>query len=200
LLYRRCQQIIKQIKKEERNMSDPYLGEIRMFGGNFAPENWHFCDGTLLNIPEYNALYALLGTIYGGNGTTTFGLPDLRGRLPIGQGQGAGLTNRLLGEKSGAETATVTLAQLPAHSHTVNASSATGTQASPANGVWASLAVVNQFITPAEVVSPSITRDMNSAAIGVGYLTSGNPHANVMPSFPLSFIIALQGEFPQRNQ
>ncbi|WP_041245318.1 phage tail protein [Geotalea uraniireducens] len=180
-------------------MSDPYLGEIRMFGGDYAPENWHFCDGTLLPISGYDALYSLIGTAYGGDGINNFALPDLRGRLPIGQGQGTDLTNHPVGEKNGTETVGLTLAQTPAHTHTVNAASGTGTQPSPENGVWASLAAVNQFITPAEVKSPSIIHDMNSAAIGTGYQAGGAAHLNMMPSFPLSFIIALQGEYPTRD-
>lgn len=178
-------------------MSDPYLGEIRMFAGNYAPENWHFCDGSLLNISDYNALFALIGTTYGGNGSTTFGLPDLRGRLPIGQGQGPGLTNRILGQSGGSETVRLAEAEMPTHKHTVNASAATGTQANPKNGVWASLAAANQYITSAEIISPSVTHAMNSAAVGSS--GGGAAHDNMMPAFPLSFIIALQGEYPQQT-
>lgn len=181
-------------------MSDPYIGEIRMFGGNYAPENWHFCDGSLLSISAYEVLFSLIGTTYGGDGVSNFALPDLRGRLPIGQGQGAGLTNRLLGEKKGAEMVGLTLDQTPAHTHTVNAASATGTQPSPGNGVWASVATANQFITPAEIKSPAVSHDMNSAAIGTGYPAGDSAHDNMMPSFTLNFIIALQGEYPTRNQ
>jgi microcystin-dependent protein len=177
-------------------MSDPYYGEIRMFAGNFAPQNWHFCDGAILNINDYQTLYSLIGTTYGGDGKTTFALPDLQGRLPIGMGQGTGLTNRPLGVKGGAETVMLTLDNLPAHSHFVNASKATGTQSNPQNGVWASLAGANQFITTSEVKSPSVINDMNPQAInftGMGY-----PHDNVMDSFPLSFIICLNGFWPDK--
>lgn len=181
-------------------MSDPYLGEIRMFGGNYAPEDWNFCDGTLLNVSDYNALYALIGTTYGGDGVTKFALPDLRGRLPIGQGQGQNpvLTNRTIGQKGGMETVSLGVTQIPSHSHTVNASSTAGTQPSPSNGVWASLGTVaNQFITVAEVKSPSVVGTMNAAAIANS--NGGAPHDNVMPYFPLSFIISLRGYFPDRN-
>lgn len=181
-------------------MSDPYLGEIRMFGGNYAPENWNFCDGTLLNISDYNTLYSLIGTTYGGDGVTKFALPDLRGRLPIGQGQGQNpvLTNRTIGAKGGSETVSLNAAQMPSHSHTVNASSAAGTQSSPQYGVWASLGTVaNQFITVAEVKSPSVVGTMNAAAIANS--NGGAPHDNVMPYFPLSFIISLRGYFPNRK-
>ena len=180
-------------------MSDPYLGEIRMFGGNYAPQYWNFCDGTLLNVSDYNALFALIGTTYGGDGVTKFALPDLRGRLPIGQGLGQNpvLTNRTIGQKDGKETVSLGVTQIPPHTHTVNASSAAGTQPGPANGVWASLTVANQFITTAEVKSPSITAAMNAVAIANS--NGGALHDNMMPYFPLSFIISLQGYFPDRN-
>jgi microcystin-dependent protein len=178
-------------------VSDPYLGEIKMFAGNYAPQDWHFCDGSLLQISAYSALYSLIGATYGGDGVTNFALPDLRGRLPIGMGQGPGLSNYNIGAKDGAETATVTLNQLPAHTHAVNASTATGTQSNPQNGVWASVAGGNQFITRAEVTSASVIRDMNSQAIGS--IGSGTAHNNVMPSFPLSYIICIQnGLWPDR--
>lgn len=178
-------------------MSDPYVGEIRMFGGNYAPQQWHFCDGTLLPISAYQPLYALIGTTYGGDGVNTFALPDLRGRLPLGQGQGPNLSPRPLGQYSGSETVSLSAAQLPAHSHTVNASKDPATQTSPQNGVWGVMAGGNQFIAPGEVVAPAVIRDMSPAAIGTGYPSGGTAHDNMMPSFPLSFIIALQGEYPQ---
>jgi microcystin-dependent protein len=179
-------------------MSDPYIGEIRMFGGDYAPVNWHFCDGALLNISDYSALFSLLGTTYGGNGTTNFALPDLRGRLPIGQGPGPGLTPRTLGAKGGVETVALTdPSQVGTHGHTVHAATAPGSQASPAAAVWASHNVAKQYIARTEIKSPAITHVMNSVAIGNS--AGGAAHDNVMPSFPISFIIALQGEFPTQN-
>ena len=120
-------------------MTEPFTGEIRMFGGTFAPRNWSFCNGDLISIAQNDALFSLIGTIYGGNGRTTFGLPDLRGRIPIHAGSGPGLSNRPIGQKSGSETATVNTNQLPSHTHnlTANNSSAGADQASPANHVLA---------------------------------------------------------------
>ena len=102
-------------------MSDYFLGEIRMFGGNFAIQNWAFCNGQLMNIAQNTALFSLLGTTYGGNGIQTFGLPDLRGRVPMGQGNGPGMTLRAIGEVGGSESVTLTLNQMPMHSHALSA-------------------------------------------------------------------------------
>src|SRR3982750_2476369 len=115
-------------------MSEPFLAEIIMFGGNFAPRGWAFCSGQILSIAQNTALFALLGTTYGGNGQTTFALPDLRGRAPIGTGQGPGLTNILLGELSGTQSVTLTSQQMPAHNHSVNASATVANTANPTGG------------------------------------------------------------------
>lgn len=183
-------------------MSDPYLGEIRMFGGNFAPVDWNFCDGSLLQINEYDALFSLLGTTYGGDGRTTFGLPDLRGRLPIGQGQGSGISLRVLGQSGGREEITLNEMQMPAHAHAANAFSTAGTQTSPQGGICAVTVdttttpptAVNQYIKPAEIVSPFKTGAMDPLAI----VASGGsvPHNNMMPYLPLSFIICVNGIYP----
>ncbi len=111
---------------------DPFIGEIIMFGGNFAPRSWAFCDGQLLAISQYNALFSLFGTIYGGDGRTTFGLPDLRGRIPVHQGSGPGLTPRQIGTRSGSEQVTLTPQDLPSHTHAWKASSAGATNRTPA--------------------------------------------------------------------
>src|SRR5208283_1924144 len=103
-------------------MANPFVGEIRMFGGNFAPSGWDFCNGQLLSISEFSTLFNLIGTTYGGDGENTFGLPDLQGRFPVHQGQGPGLANYLIGQKAGEENVTVTVNQLPAHSHPANCS------------------------------------------------------------------------------
>src|SRR3712207_3315813 len=113
-------------------MSEPFIGEIRMVGFNFAPRGWATCDGQLLSIAQNTALFSLLGTTYGGNGQTTFALPDLRGRAALHQGQGPGLTNRVIGEASGTETVTLTTNQMPSHSHGVNANSGEAGTKSPA--------------------------------------------------------------------
>src|ERR1700719_3340863 len=116
-------------------MATPYIGEIRMFGGNFAPRNWALCNGQLLLISQNTALFSILGTTYGGNGTTTFGLPNLQGRVPIHWGSGAGLSTYAPGQTAGAESVTLLQSNLPPHSHAVNAIASGGNQASPAGTV-----------------------------------------------------------------
>src|SRR5689334_16805129 len=119
-------------------MAQPYVGEIRLFAGNFAPNGWMFCEGQLLPISENDVLFQLLGTTYGGDGQETFALPDLRGRLPLHQGTGSGLSNRILGENGGAETVTLTTQQIPIHNHPATCSSGGGSPSSdPANATWA---------------------------------------------------------------
>src|SRR5690348_1959766 len=119
---------------------EPFVGEIRMFAGTFAPVGWNLCDGTLLSISEYSVLYSVIGPVWGGNGTTNFAVPDLRGRLPVGQGQGAGLTNRTLGPAGGgASTVQLAQAQMPAHSHTFYATSTGGTTVSAGGNILAAL-------------------------------------------------------------
>ena len=181
-------------------MSDPYLGEIRMFGSDFAPTNWHLCDGALLQISAYSALYSLIGTTYGGDGISNFALPDLRGRLPICRGQGVGLTLRAIGQKAGSETVAVTNDQLPNHNHAAYASTETATQSNPQGNVCASPVntsgtAINQFVTYSSTYKIGL---MDPAAIGS--TGSGAAHDNVMPSMPLNFIICCQGGlYPSRS-
>lgn len=171
-------------------MSQPFIGEIRMFGGNFAPRGWMFCNGQLLSIAQNTALFSLLGTTYGGNGQTTFALPDLRGRVPVHFGQGPGLTNRSLGETAGVETVTLTTSTLPSHSHTPNASAAAGTQASPTGGFWAAAGQLRY-----SAGAPSVAFHAGAAALSGG----GQPHENMVPYTAVSFIMAVEGIFPSRN-
>lgn len=177
-------------------MSEPFVGEIRMFAGNFAPRGWAFCDGQLLAVSQNDALFSLLGTIYGGDGRTTFGLPDLRGRLPIHAGQGPGLSSRRLGSKEGSEKATVATNQLPAHSHRFQAFSEFGVTASPASASLATVTAGNLYHTPS--TSPALPFvNMNSAALGS---TGGNAtHDNMMPYICVNFIVALFGIYPSRH-
>ena len=172
-------------------MSGPFIGEIRMFGGNFAPREWAFCDGQLLAINQYDALFSLLGTTYGGDGRSTFGLPDLRGRVPIHQGQGPGLSNRRIGSKAGAETATVTTAQLPVHTHPMGASSQAGTSASPAAAVPAAVGLTARYH-----VGPAFD-EMYAAAVSLD--GGGQSHTNVQPFQCVNFIIALAGVYPSQS-
>jgi microcystin-dependent protein len=166
-----------------------YLGEIRIFGGFFAPQGWAFCNGQLLPIAQNQALFAILGTTYGGNGQTTFALPDLRGRAPIHFGQGPGLANRALGEGGGEVAHTLTTSELPAHTHTARGGSAFGSSPSPAG------------LAPARVsgqtpqYAPTADSDMNASAVtAVG---GGQAHENRQPYLGLTYIIALIGIFPQ---
>lgn len=181
-------------------MSDPYLGEIRMFGGNYAPEGWAFCNGQLLNIQGNEALYSLIGVTYGGDGSTNFALPDLRGRLPIHKGQNPTTgTTYVMGQKAGTETVTLTEAQLPAHTHTAMGRTENGTQEGPANAIWAAPYDAAQQPPARPQYLPNTTANLQMNAANIAAAGGGQPHGNVMPYFPLSFIIALQGYYPTQN-
>ncbi|MDA8444026.1 phage tail protein [Paracidovorax valerianellae] len=174
--------------------SDPFLGEITLFAGNFAPKNWAFCWGQTLAISQNSALFSLLGTTYGGNGQTTFALPDLRGRVPLGMGQGPGLSNFVQGEMGGRESVTLTSNQLPTHSHStvMSVSSSPGNSAAP-DGKY--LAASNRRDDQFTDQSP----DGNLAGLTSGPAGGNQPHENMQPYLALNFIIALQGLFPSRN-
>lgn len=161
-----------------------FLGEIRLFAGNFAPMGWAFCDGSLLSISQNTALFSLIGTTYGGDGISTFGLPDLRSRVPIHAGPGYPL-----GQSGGVEAVTLTTAQLPAHTHLPRVSSAAGTQTSPAGNVWAS---GSGFPYAAPSVAPNVTLDPAAVQPSGG----GQPHDNMVPFLAINFIIAMNGIFP----
>jgi microcystin-dependent protein len=167
-------------------MSSPFIGEIRMFGGNFAPAGWAFCDGSLQAISQNDALFNLIGTTYGGDGVNTFALPDLRSRVPVHVGPGFALA-----QSGGAESVTLTTSQIPAHSHVPQANNSPGTQISPANGVWSTSNPANsQYSTAA----PSVT--MDPAAMGQ---TGGSqPHDNMVPFLAVNFILSLFGIFPSQ--
>lgn len=171
---------------------EQYIGEIRMFAGSFAPVGWAMCDGSLLPISQFDALFALIGTTYGGDGQTTFALPDLRGRVPIHQGQNPSTqTTYVLGQRAGVETVTLTSQQMPVHTHQVFATSADGTQSGPSNGIWAKSSL-NEFST---ATAPAAAMAAN-AVMSVG----GNlPHENMMPYQCINFIIATEGVWPQQN-
>jgi microcystin-dependent protein len=175
-------------------LSNQYLGEIRMFAGNFAPVGWALCNGQLMPISQFTALFSLLGTSYGGNGTADFALPNLQGRVPIHAGNGAGLTPYVLGESGGVETATLTIAQLPAHNHIVNASSSIGTQPGPGNNIPASVSGA----APEKIYTASAPNAvMSSSTIGIA--GGGQPVGVIQPFLCINFIIALVGIFPTRN-
>jgi microcystin-dependent protein len=166
-------------------VAQPYVGEIRMFAGNFAPVGWMFCEGQLLPISENETLFQLIGTTYGGDGESTFALPDLRGRLPLHQGNGV-----ILAETGGAEEVTLTVQQIPAHSHALLASSDAGSATAPANAVFARTAL--STITPYGSDAPPTTLSPST----VGPVGGSQPHSNFQPYLCVDFIISLFGIFP----
>lgn len=177
-------------------MADPFVAEIRMFAGNFAPTGWALCDGQLLPISQNTALFSLLGTWYGGDGRSTFALPDLRGRSPLGWGDGAGLTSYSPGEQVGADSVALLPSEMPQHSHTVTGvgPAVLGTTGNPSAAAWATSRVGR---TTEQLYSTSA----GTVAMSPGALSSagsGVPHDNLPPYSTLTFIIALQGVFPQR--
>lgn len=177
-------------------MSEPFIGEIRMFGFDYAPRGWAHCDGALLPINEHNSLYALLGQTYGGDGRTTFALPDLRGRVPLHFGQGVDLTDRLRGQSAGDETTTLTTNQMPPHSHTatVNATDALGDRKSPQEN---SLARADDGENNYSSDEPNVTlRDSSTMIASSG---GGQAHSNMQPFLAVNFSIALVGLFPPRE-
>lgn len=174
-------------------MAEAYLGEIRMFAGNFAIKNWAMCNGQVLSISQNTALFSILGTTYGGNGQTTFALPDLQGRVPVHQGQGPGLSPYVLGQKSGVEGVSLNANQMPSHTHafTPQASNASGAASRPGGGYLA-----NSGSTPIYAASSDGTT-MGSQTIG----NTGNnlPFSIIQPVLCVTFLIALYGIFPSRN-
>jgi microcystin-dependent protein len=172
---------------------EPFIGEIKMFGGNFAPRGFALCDGQLLSVSQNNALFALLGTIYGGDGRTTFALPDLRGRLPIDDGNGPGLSSRQIGGRSGAERVAITATTMPTHSHDIMGTTDDGDSNNPAAKVPA-VAPVAAYSDQAP--DPANARFASTAISNTGI---GQTHDNVMPYQVINFIIALNGLFPSRN-
>ena len=166
-------------------MAQPYVGEIRMFAGNFAPAGWMFCEGQLLPISENETLFQLIGTTYGGDGQSTFALPDLRGRLPLHFGNGF-----ILAETGGAETITLTVSQIPAHGHTLSCVSGGGTTSNPQNNLWANSDVA-QYST---VISPLV--QMGNPTVSSDADGGSQPHENFQPYLCIDFIISLFGIFP----
>ena len=166
-------------------MSNPFVGEIRMFGGNFAPAGWAFCSGQLLAISENDVLFNLIGTTYGGDGQQTFALPDLQGRLPMHQGN-----SHVIGEKSGVESVTLTTQQIPLHNHAPLAVSGNGNQSTPQGGVWAGVTTSIYTSNPSNIAF--------NPALG-GNAGGSQPHENLMPYLAVSFIISLFGVYPTQS-
>lgn len=171
--------------------SNPQIGEIVMFGGNFAPRGWSFCQGQLLPIASHTALFSLLGTIYGGDGRTTFGLPDLRGRIAVQHGHGPGLSTYSIGQRGGVERVTLNQNQIPSHNHTgqINTSASAGSENSPAGSYIAA--------------HPGAFSEDTTGAKIEGVVTGNNggnqPHNNMQPYLAVNYIIALQGTYPSRS-
>lgn len=172
-------------------MAQPYVGEIRMFAGNFNPAGWMFCEGQLLPISEFETLFNLIGTTYGGDGQSTFALPDLRGRLPLHFGTGAGQTF-ILAETGGVESVTLTTQQIPIHTHAMLCNSAAGNSTNPANGIAA-------FADLAQYSTQAANTQMGNPALSSDITGGSQPHDNFMPYLCVNFIISLFGIFPSQT-
>ncbi len=169
-------------------MAEPFIGQVTLFAGNFAPRGWAFCSGQLLAISQNQALFSILGTFYGGDGRTTFALPDLRGRVPVHPGQGPGLANRTLGERGGAEQVSLSTDQIPAHAHNFRATTNAADSTTPAGKILAS--------GPTAYGSGANTQLSNNVIRNTG---GGSPHDNMQPWLGLNYIIAITGIYPSRN-
>ena len=175
-------------------MSTPYIGEIRMFGFGTrgAPDGWQACDGSLLPIAQYDAFFALIGTTYGGDGQQTFGVPDLRGRLPIHQGQGPGLSNYVIGQRAGTETVTVLATQMPAHTHAAVATNALATSLTPGTTLLPGAVGGDLFYATDLTGATAVAMSAQSTSVAGG----SQPHENCMPTLTVQLCIATQGIYP----
>jgi microcystin-dependent protein len=176
-------------------VTDPFLAEIRIFGGNFAPRGWALCNGQLMSISQNTALFALLGTTYGGDGRVTFGLPNLQGSTPMQSGQGPGLSPRYLGEVGGTPYVTLINSEMAMHTHTAMAVDAGGDNTSPTNNTWAQ---ASEFKSGDALYSVGQQPNMLMASQAVLPTGGSQPHNNMPPYLTVTFIIALEGIFPQR--
>ena len=175
-----------------RRGAEPYLGEITMFAGTFAPRGWAFCNGQLLPINQHQALFSLLGTNFGGDGRTSFGLPDLRGRAPIHTGQGPGLSYRFLGERGGVEQIALTSGEMPLHKHHIHATAGKATSTNPVGRGLASSRLVGYADLPPDPVQAMAEQCMSETG-------GSQPHQNMPPFLGINYIIAIQGIYPPRN-
>lgn len=190
---------VQQQASFQVNSAEPYIGEIIMFAGNFAPRGWALCNGQLLSIAQNTALFSILGTTYGGNGQTTFALPNLMGRVPLHPGQGPGLTNRILGESSGEENVTLLNNQMPAHNHSLNVATGSGTSGTPAGNVLAVGVGTNNHGEAVPVQGYAAAPDAGASPSAIGVAGGSQPHNNMPPYLGINFIIALEGIFPPRD-
>lgn len=176
-------------------MSYPFVGEIRMFGFGFTPIGWQACDGSLLSIAQYEVLFTVIGTTYGGDGQTTFAVPDLRGRLPIHQGQGPGLSNYIIGQVAGTETVTLLSTQMPAHTHTALATSGGATSLSPGPSLLPGAVSGDTFYATDLTGATAIAMSAQSMTAAGG----NQPHDNTMPTLTVQYCIAYDGMFPTQS-
>ena len=168
---------------------EPFIGQIMLFAGNFAPRGWAFCDGQLLAIASNTALFSILGTNFGGDGRTTFALPDLRGRVPMHAGTGTGLSSRSIGQKVGDETVTLTGAEMPEHSHELSVLNGPQDSDQPEGNLLARAEMYSSTTTPTAALNPT----------SISLSGSGQPHNNMQPTLCINYVIALQGIYPSRN-
>ncbi|PWC88092.1 hypothetical protein TSH100_08365 [Azospirillum sp. TSH100] len=177
-------------------MVDSFVGEIRMFMGSYAPEYFAICNGNALGVSQYQVLFSLIGTTFGGNGTTNFCVPDMRSRVPVGQGQGTNLTNRVLGATGGAEEVGLTGATMPIHTHTMVATTTTADVQSPKNALLGALTGTDAQFAPNTTAANAQLRPMATSVIDSA--GNGVPHSNIMPCQPVNFMICTQGTYPVR--
>ena len=173
-------------------MAQPFVGEIQIFGGNFAPNGWAFCNGAILDISQNSVLFTLIGTTYGGDGVNTFALPDLRGRVPVCLGTGPDAVTYVIGQTGGTESVTLTVQAIPSHTHAPFCNTGAGNSGTPGGSFWAGNA---STALPQFAAAP----DTNMNAAGVGNTGGSQPHENLMPYVAVNFIISLFGIFPSQN-
>jgi microcystin-dependent protein len=176
----------------------PYVGEIRMFAFSRIPTNWALCDGSLLSIAQYQILYTVIGTTFGGDGVNSFGLPDMRGRLPIHQGQGLGLSPYVMGQRSGSETVTLSTPQIPSHTHAIYATTNNVSTNTPGNQLLPG-ALTNTDTMYATGLNGASSIAMQSNTVSNAPVAGNQPHDNTMPTLTVSFCIALNGIFPSQG-
>jgi microcystin-dependent protein len=177
-------------------MADCYVGEIRIFCGNFAPQDWMYCNGQLLNIQQYSTLYSIIGNQYGGNGTTTFALPNLNGNAPLHQGTGNGLTPRNIASTGGIKSVTLDQSSIPTHTHQVMGSTDKGSTAEPDQAIWSQYEIAGRTPVPVPLYNATPNVSMNPTALNpVG---GSQPHNNMQPYLAVNFIIAMNGYYPSR--
>ncbi|MCR6653493.1 MAG: tail fiber protein [Cellvibrionaceae bacterium] len=178
-------------------MSDCFVGEIRLFAGTYAPVGWHFCDGTLVQVNDNQVLFSLIGATFGGDGRTTFGLPDLRGRVPVhfGTSTAANVAPVAFAQPFGTETVSLTSAQIPAHTHSLTAVSTAGTATDATGLVTASLGGTDTLYAN----NPATVNLVSFAGNSVSSVGGSQPHDNMMPTMAMNYIIALNGNYPARN-